>query len=212
MTIADHVLKFLVSFVFLSVAMTVHEFCHGWAANKLGDTTAKSSGRLTLNPFSHIDPVNTCLLPLVLFVATRGQFIFGTAKPVPVNFLALKNLKKDIIWIGLSGSLANFTLALVLSVLWIFIPQTGPSDFIFSNLIVINIVLGVFNLIPVPPLDGARIMMGILPVKSASVYARLEPYGLIFVVAFLYLGVIDIFIMPVIGFMLGLLPKFTLVL
>jgi len=212
LTILDYVSKFLVSFVFLSVAMTVHEFFHGWAANKLGDTTAKSSGRLTLNPCAHIDPINTFLLPLVLFVATRGQFIFGAAKPVPVNFLSLKNLRKDIIWIGLSGPIANFALALVLSLLWKFVPQTGPSDFIFSNLILINMIVGVFNLIPIPPLDGARILVGILPVKSASVYARLEPYGLVFVVAFLYLGVIDIFIMPVIGFMLGLLPKFTLIL
>jgi len=133
-----NIIAFFISFSFLIVAMTVHEFAHGWVAYKLGDTTAKYSGRLTLNPLAHIDPIGTFLLPLLLFLSTHGQFVFGAAKPVPINYWNLKNPKRDIIWIGLSGPMANFILAFVLSLL-LRIVNVALLGFILYNLIFINV-------------------------------------------------------------------------
>ena len=168
----------IISFGLLMIAMSVHEFAHGWIAYKLGDNTAKSLGRLTLNPLAHIDPFGTVLLPLFLFIASGGRFIFGAAKPVPINYLALRNPRRDMIWIGLSGPTANILFAVLLRMLWpVFVPLAGNLSFIFSTLILINLVLGVFNLIPIPPLDGSRVLMGLLPQDMASGYAKIEPYG-----------------------------------
>ena len=182
------------------IAMSVHEFAHGWVAYKLGDTTAKYSGRLTLNPLAHIDPLGTIILPLFLFIVSRGQFVFGAAKPVPINYSALKNPKKDIIWIGVSGPLANFIFAVLLSILWKLI-----SSPLIINLIFINVILGVFNLVPIPPLDGSRILMGLLPSNLSSRYATLEPYGFIIVMLLVGLGMFDFIIWPMVILILGLL-------
>ena len=192
-----NILGFLLSFGLLMLAVSVHEFSHGWVAYKLGDTTAKYSGRLTLNPLAHIDPVGTVILPLFLFIATRGQFVFGAAKPVPINYSALRNPKRDIIWIGASGPAANFIFAFLLSILNRVLPQSSIISSIFQYLISINVILGVFNLIPIPPLDGSRIVMGLLPSDLASRYAMIEPFGFIIVILMIGLGLFNLIIEPI---------------
>ncbi len=199
------ILSFIASFGLLIIAMSVHEFSHGWIAYKLGDTTAKYSGRLTLNPLAHIDPVWTILIPLLLFISSGGQFIFGAAKPVPINYWALKNPKRDIIWVGASGPLANLIFAFVLSILLKIIPLPLSLNLIIINLIIINLVLGVFNLIPIPPLDGSRILTGLLPEGLSLRYSLIEPYGFIILILLIWLGVFGRIIWPLVEFLLRLL-------
>jgi Zn-dependent protease len=188
----------LLSFSLLIIAMTIHEFSHGFIAYRLGDSTAKYSGRLTLNPLAHIDPFGTIILPLFLFLSTG--FAIGWAKPVPINYWALRNPKRDIIWVGLSGPLANIILAFLLGMLWRIIPLAQLPALVFQKLIYINLLLGVFNLIPIPPLDGSRIAMGLLPADLAARYSRIEPYGFIIVAALTWLGLFDIVIWPMVRF------------
>ena len=205
MSLTSLLFSFAVSFCLLIVAMSVHEFAHGWTAYKLGDSTAKYSGRLTLNPLAHIDIFWTLLLPLVLFVSSGGRFIFGAAKPVPINYWALRNPKRDIMLVGLSGPAANFIFAGLLSVV-VHLVTVGPLvTSALVNLIVINIVLGVFNLIPIPPLDGSRVLMGLLPEPLASRYAAIENFAYILLLVFVYFGGFNFVVWPVVTAILNIL-------
>ena len=179
-------------FVFL-MTVTIHEYCHGFLADKLGDPTARFAGRLSLNPLRHIDPFWTVFLPLLLFISTKGAFAIGMAKPVPVNFSNLRNPQRDMVWVGAAGPAANFVLAGLLAFLFRFY----PFQFILYA-IYFNLGIGVFNLVPIPPLDGSRILTGLLPVNWARYYIRLEPFGYIIVLALYMTGWLYGVILPVI--------------
>lgn len=199
------IISFAVSFALLLIAMTVHEFAHGAVAYKLGDSTARLSGRLTLNPLAHIDPFWTILLPLVLYLSTGGRFVFGAARPVPVNYWALKNPKRDMIWIGLAGPLANFVLAFIIAGILKFIPAQGITAGLFINLLTINVVLAIFNLIPIPPLDGSKILMGLLPEQLSQLYAEFEGYGFIILFVFIWLGIFDRLLWPLVNIVIRMM-------
>ncbi|MFA5270925.1 MAG: site-2 protease family protein [Candidatus Omnitrophota bacterium] len=192
----------LILLLFLSI--TLHEYAHGWVANVLGDPTPKTSGRLTLNPIAHIDPFGTIILPILLLVVSRGAFAFGYAKPVPINPYHFKNPKKDVLWVGLAGPAANFLLALLfVSILkvsnYAFIPE------ILREVIVINIILAVFNLVPIPPLDGSRVVSALLPYKFSLIYRKIDTVGTFIIMLLIMVGFFRWFILPIVIFILSLL-------
>ena len=176
-------------------AITVHEAAHGYAARYFGDNTAYMMGRMTLNPLKHIDPIGTILMPLMLYFATSGAFLFGYAKPVPVNFGALRNPKRDMIWVALAGPASNFAQAILWAVVLVLLAGLGVQEPFFTKMaqggILVNLVMWAFNLFPLPPLDGGRILAGLLPYKQAQLLDRIEPWGFFIVMALVLAGVVS---------------------
>ncbi len=184
-------------------SITFHEVCHGYAANYLGDPTAKLAGRLNMNPIKHIDPVG-----LLVLLITR---MIGWAKPVPVDPRYFKNPRKDMMWVSIAGPAANFFLAVVFAVIFKFTPSVAQTSFLYpvtlmiQIMITINVGLAVFNLLPIPPLDGSHIVMGVLPFDMAREYSKIAPYGFIILLVLVFTRIVDFVIFPIIRTIVGLL-------
>ncbi|KVW98048.1 site-2 protease family protein [Thiobacillus denitrificans] len=196
-------------------AITLHEAAHGYVARYFGDMTAAAQGRITLNPLKHIDPIGTVLVPLAILLTSKllggGMILFGWAKPVPVNFGNLRRPKQDMLWVAAAGPGMNF----VMAVFWALMIQLGHalgSSFASEPLMLmgaagvfINVILMALNLIPLPPLDGGRIAVSLLPARLAMQFSRLEPYGLFILLGLLFTGVLGIILWPLISLFIGLI-------
>lgn len=187
------------------IAVILHEISHGAVAYALGDRTARDAGRLTLNPIPHIDPIGTVLLPALL-ILSNAPFLFGYAKPVPVNFRQLHWPKAGMVLVAAAGPLTNLVLAAISAFL---LHMVGGEEGLMTRILVIsvgmNVVLAVFNMIPIPPLDGGRVMTGLLPMPLARLYARLEPFGMIIIIALLVTRSLNAVIGPVVDALLNVL-------
>ncbi len=191
-------------------AITLHEAAHGYAAKYFGDRTAAMMGRVTLNPLSHIHWVGTILLPLLLYFSTSGALLFGYAKPVPVNFGNLRHPKRDMIWVALAGPGINLVQAIVWALLYVVYADFGVTEKFFLAMckagVLSNVVMFAFNLFPLPPLDGGRIVVGLLPWKHAYQFSRIEPYGFFIVIALAITGVVNhLWLDPVMSATFGLI-------
>jgi Zn-dependent protease len=208
------------------VAVVVHEWAHGFVAYRLGDDTAERLGRLTINPLAHIDPVGTILMPALLFLSNTGV-LFGYAKPVPISWQNLRNPVRDMVYVAVAGPGMNLLLALVSAILFGVVTRgtgvdpmfwrsvdagsfavAGPVAEMALRSVQINVVLAVFNLLPIPPLDGGRVAVGLLPNALAYRLAQLEPYGFMIVFLLLMTGGIHIVLYPIVRTLIGLLSAF----
>lgn len=183
MDIFSHLLFFLI----VIPSAIFHEYMHGFVADQLGDPTARLAGRLTLNPRAHVDPIGTFLLPLMLLVVSQGNFMFAYAKPVPYNPYNLRYQRLGPFLVAIAGPLSNFFLAIVFAIFAHLLPL-GDMTGLLMGIVYVNLTLGVFNLIPIPPLDGSKILYFFLPRDNWQIQATLERYGFIFLIAFLWLG------------------------
>lgn len=195
------------------LAITVHETTHGWVARSFGDRTAEMLGRLTLNPFKHIDPVGTILVP-GLMLLLPGGFVFGWAKPVPVDWRNFKRPKTDMAWVAVAGPASNLLMALAWALaarVALALPAENPVALPLLLMgvagILINTILMLLNLLPLPPLDGGRVVAGLLPGRYAYLYSRIEPYGLWILIALLMTGVLGVILNPLINGFLSLMTS-----
>ncbi len=204
--------QLLIAAVPILIAITFHEVAHGFVANKLGDPTAKVMGRLTFNPLAHIDPIGTIIVPLMLFILSKGTFIFGTAKPVPVNFYNLKHPRRDSAIVSAAGPAINIIIAFISVLFFILIykifPPSASQTFVSQKIIApikvmlhysisFNIFIAAFNLLPIPPLDGGRIVTSLLPTKHSYQFSKLEPYGILIVLGLWFTGIARYIIIPI---------------
>lgn len=182
-------------------AITLHEAAHAYAARYLGDSTAYMQGRMSLNPVRHIDPFGTIIIPILLYVGTSGNFLFGYAKPVPVDYGNLRKPKRDMAWVALAGPAANFFMAFLWLVFAIFLTVTGVGEEFFMRMaqagVLTNLVMFAFNLFPIPPLDGGRVLTSLLPNRYAYRFAQIEPYGFFIVMALVLFKVLYFWMVPV---------------
>jgi Zn-dependent protease len=191
-------------------AITLHEAAHGYVANYFGDGTARMLGRVTLNPMNHIDWMGTILMPLVLYFATSGTMLFGYAKPVPVRFGNLSNPKKDMVWVALAGPAINLLQALLWALVFMALTAMNVEERFFLAMakggVMVNVVMFAFNLFPIPPLDGGRILVGLLPWRAAMSFSRVEPYGFFIVMFMVLIGALNsIWMQPLMTLTYGLI-------
>lgn len=203
----------------LLIAITFHEFSHAFVANRLGDPTARIMGRLTLNPIAHIDLIGTILMPLMLIILTSGQFVFGYAKPVPINTMNFRNPKRDMAISAAAGPATNILLAtlsililkFVITPLSFLLPEAlskiviRPLEMVLASSVTVNAILAAFNMIPVPPLDGGRVLIGLLPYRQAILFSKIEPFGFIIILILIVTGIAYYFTMPLVNLFLMLL-------
>ena len=188
----------------LAAAVILHEVAHGYAAYRLGDPTARDAKRLTLNPLAHIDMFGSVILPLFL-LASGSQVLFGWAKPVPFNPAYFRDQRKGIMIVGAAGPLTNFAIAFAAGALFRFLAPAGLTAMFLLFMCLTNLILGVFNMIPIPPLDGSRVVAGLLPGRLVPAYFRFERFGFIVIFALLWLGAFDYVVLPVLRLALVLL-------
>lgn len=211
--IMQKILTYVVQFAVVMFAISIHEAAHGWMANRFGDPTAKLQGRITLNPIAHIDLIGTIIFPLMLIL--MGAPVFGWAKPVMVNPLNLRNPKRDHMYIAASGPLSNIFTGIAAIIVFILLKRVGIVDLVNPGiitlllfyLIIINIFLAIFNLIPIPPLDGSGIIEGILKGEALEFYQKIRPYGFIILILIIYAGVLDIIARPILSMVMNLLVR-----
>lgn len=182
-------------------AITLHEGAHAYAARYLGDSTAYLQGRMSLNPVKHIDPFGTIVIPVLLYIMTGGSFLFGYAKPVPIDFRNLRKPKRDMAWVALAGPMANFVMALLWAVFAIVLATLDIQEVFFHRMaqagVLTNLVMFAFNLFPIPPLDGGRVLTSLLPNRYAYKFARIEPYGFFIVMGLVMLNLLYFWMVPV---------------
>jgi Zn-dependent protease len=191
-------------------AITLHEAAHGYAARYFGDPTAAMMGRISLNPMRHIDWMGTVLMPLLLYFATSGAFVLGYAKPVPVNFSRLRHPKRDMVWVALAGPASNFVQAILWAIFLVVLAALDVQERFFIGMgqagVSWNLVMWAFNLFPLPPLDGGRILVGLLPWRQAAILARVEPWGFFIVMGLVVAGVVSqLWLQPLMGLGYGLI-------
>jgi Zn-dependent protease len=196
----------MISFLIILIlffSIVIHEYSHGWVAYRLGDPTAKLAGRLTLNPLTHIDMFGTIILPISLLILSRGHFSFGYAKPIPINPYNFRRPRKDIMWVGIAGPLSN----ILISAIMIILIKLKIPAYVYPLLvygIFINLILAIFNLLPIPPLDGSKIVAALLPPKYVYQYLKLEILGFMVIVILIASGFLHWFVFPLIQAILSL--------